>query len=310
MSGAGEVFRIAATSQAVAATASRKGKIALLAELLEELPPDASACATSWLAGDLRQGRIGIGPAAVQEALDTAAADTPQLDVADAESAFAAIAAMSGPGSAAARAAALRELFGSATEIERDFLTRLLRGDLRQGALDGVMADAVARAAGIPAAAVRRAAQLTGDLATVTLAARTGGADALARFGVQLFRPLQPMLAQPAEDMADAMSRLGRAGLDYKLDGARVQVHRSGSEVRVYTRRLNDVTASLPELVERALTSARTGRGAGRRGHSSSGRRPAGTIPGDHVAVRQPRGRGPAAGGGAAVRVLLRLPVR
>src|SRR5690606_21171573 len=123
-------------------------------------------------------------------------------------------------------------------------------GDLRQGALDGVMADAVARAADLPAADVRRATQIAGSLADVARAALSGGAAALRDFGVQLFRPLQPMLAQPASDMSNALSRLERAALDFKLDGARVQVHRSGDEVRVYTRGLNEITVAVPELVE------------------------------------------------------------
>jgi DNA ligase-1 len=146
----------------------------------------------------------------------------------------------------------LRDLLARATAAEQDFLGRLLFGELRQGAQEGVMLDAVARAAGTPATALRRAHMLAGDLPAVADAALARGAAGLADFGVRLFRPLQPMLAQSADDVADALARLGTAAFEYKLDGARIQVHRAGDEVRVYTRRLNDVTVSVPEIVEAA----------------------------------------------------------
>jgi DNA ligase 1 len=242
---------IAEASSAVAATSSRNGKVAVLAALLERAPAPLAATAVSWLMGETRQGRIGVGPAAVREAAMAAAVADATLDVSAVEAVFDRIAGLHGPGSAAARHTGLRELFAAATGAEQDFLSRLLRGELRQGALEGVMADAVARAARLPVADVRRAAQLAGDLPAVAGAALHGGAAALAEFGVRLFRPLQPMLAQPASDIDDALARLQRAAFDYKLDGARVQVHKSGDEVRVYTRRLNEVTASVPELVQR-----------------------------------------------------------
>lgn len=238
-------------SRDVAGTSSRNAKIARLADLLRNAPPEEAATAVSWLIGQLPQGRIGLGPAAVRDARAAAvpAADA-ELQVRDADAAFTRIAGISGSGSTRARADVLREVFARATESEQDFLARLIWGELRQGALEGVMADAVARAAGLPPADVRRAAQYAGSLSDVARAALEGGAAALRAFGVQLFRPLQPMLAQPADDVADALSRLDRAALDFKLDGARVQVHRRDDEVRVYTRRLNDITASVPELVE------------------------------------------------------------
>jgi DNA ligase 1 len=242
---------LAEASRAVAATPSRNAKIGILAALLERAAPDTAATAVSWLMGETRQGRIGVGPAAVRRALTAPAAAAATLTVADVDAVFEHIAALGGAGSTAARVAALRGVFELATDAEQDFIARLLWGELRQGALEGVMADAVAKAASLSAADVRRAAQLAGELPAVATAALQGGAAALAAFGVRLFRPLQPMLAQPADDIGDAMRRLGRAALDYKLDGARVQVHKAGDLVRVYTRRLNEVTGSVPELVER-----------------------------------------------------------
>lgn len=244
---------VVATSRDVAATASRNGKIARLADLLQRAAPDHAAIAVSWLIGELPQGRIGLGPAAVRAARAVPHADAAALTLDDVDRTFTHIGGITGAGSARARGEALRDMFARATETEQDFLSRLIFGELRQGALEGVVADAVARAASLPVADVRRAAQLAGGLPAVARAALGGGAAALRAFGVQLFRPLQPMLAQPASDMSDAMSRLDRAALDYKLDGARVQVHRGGDEVRVYTRGLNEITVSVPELVESVL---------------------------------------------------------
>jgi DNA ligase 1 len=245
-------------SRDTAATSARNAKIARLADLLRDASPDEAAIAVSWLIGELPQGRIGIGPAAVRAAGATPPAAEPALTVLDADAMFGRIATIEGSGSTRARVQVLTELFARADESEQDFLARLVYGEVRHGALEGVMADAVARAAGVPPADVRRATQIAGSLPVVARAALQGGAAELRTFGIRLFRPLQPMLASPAEDVADAMSRLGRAALDYKLDGARVQVHRSGADVRVFTRGLNDITPSVPELVEsvRALPLA------------------------------------------------------
>lgn len=243
---------VADASRDVADTSSRTAKIARIANLLAACTPEEAAIVASWLMGALPQGRIGVGPAAVRRALDATEAAEPAaepLTVQAVDAAFTALAGVAGAGSAQARAAGLASLFADADPTGRDFLARLLWGELRQGALEGVMADAVARAAGLPAADVRRAAQFAGDLAAVARAALAGGADALRAFGLTLFQPVQPMLAQPAADARDALDRLGTAAIEYKLDGARVQVHRAGEEVRVYTRRLNEVTDSLPELV-------------------------------------------------------------
>jgi DNA ligase 1 len=241
---------VVSVSRAVAETSSRKAKIEHLAALLQRAG-DAAPVIAAWLIGELPQGRIGIGAAAVRDAR-TAPAALSALSVAEVNEVFNEIAATAGAGSTVRRLDLLRALMARATEAEQEFLARLIWGELRHGALEGIMADAVARACGIAVSDVRRAAQYAGELPAVVRAALTGGADALRAFDIALFRPVQPMLAQAAKDAADAMTRLGSAFLDFKLDGARVQVHRSGDEVRVYTRRLNEATASVPELVRLA----------------------------------------------------------
>jgi DNA ligase-1 len=241
---------VAHTSRRVAEVPGRLDKIGLLADLLRRLTPEEVAIVVPWLAGDLRQGRIGIGPAAVRGAVPDDAAAEGALTVREVDGALADMAALSGAGSQTERGRRLRGLLARGTQEEQSFLVRLLLGELRQGALEGVMAEAIARAADVPAGDVRRAVMLAGDAATVAAAALGEGAAGLARFGLQLFRPVQPMLAQTAEDPGDALGRLGTAALEYKLDGARVQAHKAGDEVRVYSRRLNEVTAAVPEVVE------------------------------------------------------------
>jgi DNA ligase 1 len=243
---------LVAAAERVGATAGRREKIGHLAALLARLAPAEVPVAVGFLTGGVRQGRIGIGPALLS-AVRPEPATAPSLTVLAVDEALERLAALSGSGSAAARTAGLGALLSAATGAEQDFLRRLLFGELRQGALEGVMAEAVAQATDIPASVVRRAAMLAGDLGAVAIAALTGGAAALGAFDVQLFRPLQPMLAQTAEDVGEALARLGEASFEAKLDGARVQVHRSGAEVRVFSRRLNEVTAAVPEVVEAAL---------------------------------------------------------
>jgi DNA ligase-1 len=237
-------------SDRVGDTASRNAKIALLADALRAAAPDETGIATAFLMGELLQGRIGLGPAAVRNAAMMQPAAAPTLTLTDVDRVFDSIAGMSGAGSSRSRGNALNELFLKATSAEQNFLARLVYGELRHGALEGVVTDAVARASDVPLAAVRKALQLAGDLSKVADAAFHGGESALRSFGIQLFRPLQPMLAQPADDVDDAMRRIEHPALDYKLDGARVQVHKQGDVVRVFTRRLNEVTDATPELVD------------------------------------------------------------
>ncbi len=236
------------TSAAVAATRSRKQKVAALAALLE--CADERPLVLSWLAGVLPQGRIGIGHAALARTRGTPPATEAGLTVQAVDAALTALGGISGKGSQARRHEALTMLLSAATETEQAFIMQLLSGELRQGALVGVMTDAVARAADVPLAAVRRAAMLSGELVRPSLAAFEGGEAALAAFRITLFQPVQPMLASPADDVAAALDQLGMARLEWKLDGARIQVHREGERVRVYSRQLRDVTTAVPEVVE------------------------------------------------------------
>ncbi|GIL03733.1 MAG: putative DNA ligase [Betaproteobacteria bacterium] len=237
-------------STRAAQTASRLGKRDAIAACLRAAAPDEVEIAVAFLSGETRQGRLGIGYATLSALRGRAAAAAPALALREVDDALARIAAAKGKGSAAERGALLSALFARATRAEQDFLVRLLVGELRQGALEGVMIEAIAAAAGVGVAEVRRAAMFAGDLGAVARAALTEGAAGLARFAIELQRPVQPMLAQPAEDIADALARLGTAALEWKLDGARVQVHKAGDDVRVFTRNLNEVTAAVPEIVE------------------------------------------------------------
>jgi DNA ligase-1 len=250
-------------SARAALTTGRLAKRDAIAEILRDADADEVGIAVAYLSGEIRQGRIGIGWATLA-ALRGAPASMPQLTLRDVDAVLGEVATAAGKGSSTLRSAMLRSLFERATAVEQEFLMRLFVGELRQGALEGVMLEAIAAASGIPAADVRRAAMLTGHVGTVArIALGEGegfGAAALARFAVALHRPVQPMLATPATDIADAMARLGTAALEWKVDGARVQVHKApsatgseikgGSEIKVYTRALKDVTASVPEIVE------------------------------------------------------------
>ncbi len=216
---------IVVTSRRVAGTSSRREKIQQITATLQRLDPHEIRAAVAYLSGEIRQGRIGIGPSGLRSALPDSCRSEPAL---------------------------LSGLLSQATAEEQDFLVRLLLGELRQGALEGVMVEGIAKAAGVSSSIIRRALMFSGDIGEVAHAALAEGKSALARFSIQLFHPVQPMLAQTANAVDDALQRFESAGLEYKFDGARVQVHRAGGDVRVYTRRLNDVTAAVPELVEYA----------------------------------------------------------
>jgi DNA ligase-1 len=246
------------TSRRVKETSGRLAKIALLAELLRRADPDEVGIAVAYLSGAVRQGRIGVGYATLREAAG-APASAPALTLAEVDASFGRIMATRGVGSAAERRRQLGALFGAATAAEQEFLFLLMIGELRQGALEGVMVEAMARAAGLPAGDVRRAVMLAGDLAPVAEAALGEGAAGLRRFAMTIFRPVRPMLAQTAEDAGEALGRFSPAGFEYKLDGARVQVHKAGAEVRIYTRELNDVTVAAPEIVEAVARIAADG---------------------------------------------------
>ncbi|MDA3646088.1 ATP-dependent DNA ligase [Saccharopolyspora indica] len=238
---------VVATSREVAATRSRKAKTTAIADLLGRLEPEEVRPAAALLAGELPGGRAGVGWSTLAS-LAAAPAPAPALTITAVDSAIDALRAINGSGSAQRRAAALTALLGQATADEQQFLIRLLGGELRQGALEGVMVEAIATAAEVAAEAVRRAFMLSGQLPATAEAALRGGEPALAGFGLEIGRPVRPMLASPADDLESALT--GEVTVEYKLDGARIQVHRDGDQVHVYTRTLREITGSVPELVE------------------------------------------------------------
>lgn len=248
---------VAAASDAVAAQSGRRAKVGLLAQALREASVHELPSVAAWLSGQARQRRLGVGWAGVAAALDDAVAGPPPtvatLTVEAVEGTLAALQDASGPGSQGVRAALLRDLVRAATGPERRLLAGVVTGELRHGAQAGLLLDAVALAAGVPVTAVRRAVTLSGDPAAVAAAAlHGGGAGALAAFGLRVGTPLSPMLATSAPDLDAALARTGPAAVEWKLDGVRVQVHRDGDDVAVFTRTLDDVTARLPGLVAAA----------------------------------------------------------
>lgn len=244
---------LAQTSQRVGATAKRTEKTVELAELLRSLSPAEVGVAVGMLTGQPRQGRLGVGWAALRDLGlddDGNGPSNPTLDVMEIDHWLDELAAVSGPGSVARRRDLLRDVFFRATGAERRLLLGVLGGELRQGALDGVMVDAVARGAGVSVDEVRRAHMLSGDLGEAARLAFVGGALALSSVGLQPGRAVGPMLASPAVDVADALGAVGEASVEWKFDGARVQAHRVDGRVRLFTRNLNDITARLPAVVE------------------------------------------------------------
>ncbi|WP_314508065.1 ATP-dependent DNA ligase [uncultured Microbacterium sp.] len=248
------LHELVGTTETVGSTSSRLTKIEALATLLTGLDTDEIAPAIGLLTAKPRQGRLGVGWRGVA-ALEVVHATDPTLSVQDVDASLEQLAAASGSGSAGVRRATLDSLAARATAREWDFLSRVILGELRTGALEGVLLDAIARASDQPAAVVRRAAMLSGDLGETARIALTGSEGELAEIGLRVLRPVLPMLASTAGSVAEAMSTIaGAASVEYKLDGARIQVHRRGDEVRVYTRSLADITARVPEIVDAVLT--------------------------------------------------------
>lgn len=242
------------TSQRVGATPGRLAKVRELCTFLRALQPNEIETGAHYLSGEIPQGRIGIGYAALRTAASGTAANAAILSIAEVDGALSGIAGIRGAGSTASRASALAGLFSRATQAEQHFLLRLLTGELRQGALAGVMVDAIALAAEVPVTQVRRAAMYSKSLGAVARAALLEGTPALSRFHLELFSPVSPMLAQTATDVGEALKVLqGEVAFEWKMDGARIQVHKSDTQVRIYTRNLNEVTAALPEIVARVL---------------------------------------------------------
>ena len=239
---------LVSTSARVRHTRSRKEKLAALAACLRAADHSEVATVASYLAGEVRQERLDVGWRTVRD-LSPAPADEPTLSVADVHAALERVARAGGAGSRAAKSGELGALLAAATAEEQLFLTGLILGELRQGALAGMVAQAVALAWEIPEATVRRAWMLSGDLWGTAHMAATQGVGGLAEVRLTVFCPIEPMLAATAATAAEAVESMGSALVDHKLDGARIQVHRAGDEVRVYTRNLRDVTARLPEVI-------------------------------------------------------------
>jgi DNA ligase-1 len=237
-------------SAAVAQARGRLDKTARLSALFKQMPPDDIEIGVAFLSGALLQGRIGLGWSAMSNARSARAADRASLELQDVHRAFSEIARVSGTGAIAERTRLLADLLARSTLEEQEFLVRLISGELRQGAVEGVLAEAIARAAGAPVDAVRQAAMMCGNLGEVARAALTEGGAALTRYAIQLFRPVEPMLASPAANVAEALEWLGEAAFELKLDGARIQVHKARGDVRVFSRGMRDVTAAVPEVVE------------------------------------------------------------
>jgi len=244
------LHEIVETSRRVGETRSRSEKVRELAACLQHCEPNAIETAVGLLIGRPRQGRIGVGWASFQTALPKIVKQKPSLTLLEVDAVLDRIAQTSGAGSQKERARLMGDLLARATREEQDFLLRAMLGELRQGALEGLMVEAVALAAKLPIEKIRRALMVHGNLGTVAAVTLTKGRSSLARFAIQLFRPVKPMLAQTAEDTADALARLGQMALEYKLDGARIQVHKLERDVRIFTRSLKDVTAAVPEIVE------------------------------------------------------------
>ncbi len=237
---------LVAASQRVGATAKRSEKVAVLADLLRAAPPDEIEAAIGLLVGEPRQGRLGVGWATMSN-LQASPASESSLTIHDVDDALTRVAAITGGGSQGERTTAMRALWSAATADEQQHLHRVLTGEMRQGANEGVVADAVAKASGQPIAAVRRAAMLLGDLGRAAELALTGRPLDV---GLSPLTAVQPMLAGTSASVSDAIAEIGRASVEWKLDGMRVQAHKRGDEVRLFSRGLNDVTAGLPGVVE------------------------------------------------------------
>lgn len=295
---------LVATSDAVASTSKRTEKVTALALLLRALDADEVATAVAMLTGAPRQGRIGVGWRTVGS-LSVPPATDPSLSLPAVDEALTALASCAGVGSQSERNRILTALLSAATDREQSFIRRLFTGELRQGALEGVMADALAKAAGVGVAAVRRAAMLSGDLASTSAIALSQGEAGLCDIGMQVMRPVLPMLAASSPDVATALADAGgEVSVEWKLDGARIQVHRSGSDVGIWTRSLNDVTSRLPGVVAGALAMPASEFVLDGEAIGFADERAAGRFPGNHEQL-QPAGR---CRRGIARRPLLRHP--
>ena len=237
-------------SRKVSLTSRKKEKVLLIASLLSQFRGEEVRLAASYLSGRIPQGRLGVGLRTMEEALRDLPRREGPLYFLEVDRFFDEIASQRGAGSLERKIRALREMLSRAREEEQRFLSSLIMGEMRQGALEGLVLEAIGKASGLPQERIRQAFMFSGDVGEVARAAIEEGEGGLGRFGPRLFRPIAPMLASPAEDEGEALKRLGEAGWEYKMDGARVQIHKGGDEVRVFTRHLKEVTKSVPEVVE------------------------------------------------------------
>jgi DNA ligase-1 len=250
-----ELARLVELVGHVRATPRKTEKVALIADLLRDTRGRETELLALYLSGALPQGRVGIGYRLIQAAqTDAPPAAGASLTLLELDASLERMAAEAGPGSTERKTSALRALLGCGAPAERRFLAELLLGELRQGALEGLLLEAIAKAAGLPPADVRQAAMFSGSLGEVARAALEDGAAGLTRFSLRVLSPVAPMLASPAADVAEALERTGEAAFEYKVDGARIQLHKAGDELRVFTRQLQDVTGRVPEIVEWART--------------------------------------------------------
>jgi DNA ligase-1 len=241
--------KIVKASQQLSETAKRSEKTSILADLMKQLSAEETEAAVAFLSGTLRQGRMGIGYATLHAAMPEAASSA-SLEILQLDRLFDQLAGVKGSGAEQRKRFLLSEIFRHATRDEQEFLVRLMGGELRQGALEGIMLEALAKATNLPAERIRRAAMMAGGSTAIAQVVFEKGEAGLAQFDIQLFRPVQPMLAQSSEDVGEALAELGEASLEYKMDGARIQVHKSQDRIAVFSRAANEVTVAVPEVVE------------------------------------------------------------
>jgi len=239
-------------SEKVSATSRKKEKISLLAHFFQQAKGREIALAASYLSGQLPQDRLGIGWATLQEALKDLIEKLQPLNLIELDRLFEDISREKGAGSLEKKVKILRDIFSSIQKNERDFLTRLIMGEIRQGALEGLVLEALAQASSLYIDNLRQSLMFSGDIGEVAKVTLEEGITGLSRFQPKLFHPISPMLANSVEGEAEALERLGKAGWEYKIDGARIQIHKEGEDIRIFTRHLKDVTESVPELIELA----------------------------------------------------------
>jgi DNA ligase-1 len=239
-------------SERLRSTASKKEKVAIISDLLGRSRERETYLLAHYLVGSAPSGKLGIGWKTIQNAIEGLGPPNRSAPMVEVQRYLTDLSATKGAGSTQRKTRLLRELFGRMKEEERSFLVGLLLGELRQGALEGLVIDAIAEASSLPAQRIQQSYMFSGDIGLVAEAAVHRGAEGLEQFGPRLFQPIYPMLASPAEDPGEVLGRMDEAAWEYKIDGARIQVHKSDGEVRIFTRNLKDVTERLPEVA--ALT--------------------------------------------------------